>query len=77
MLFILTVLELNTFLKRLKKLLETKRYLEYKQIIQYCVDIFAFDFMLATKTLIEYTSLFSPYDFLKYDNIILSYFKHE
>ena len=33
------------------------------------------DFMLAGKTLIEYTALFSPYDFNKNDQIILSYFK--
>ena len=33
------------------------------------------DFMLAVKTLIEYTALFSPYDFNKNDQIILSYFK--
>ena len=31
--------------------------------------------MLAGKNLIDYTSLFSPYDFLKNDNIILRYFK--
>ena len=35
------------------------------------------DFMLAGKTLIDYTILFSPYDFEKNDNIILSYFKNE
>ena len=35
------------------------------------------DFMLAGKTLIEYTSLFSPYVFEKNDHIILSYFKNE
>ena len=35
------------------------------------------DFMLAGKTLIDYTSLFSPYDFEKYDGIILTYFKNE
>ena len=35
------------------------------------------DFMLADKTLVDYTSLFSPYDFDKNDNIILSYFKDE
>ena len=35
------------------------------------------DFMLADKTLIDYASLFSPYDFEKNDNIILSYFKNE
>ena len=33
------------------------------------------DFMLAGKTLIDYTNLFSPYDFNKNDQIILSYFK--
>ena len=33
--------------------------------------------MLAGKTLIDYTSLFSPYDFEKNDNIILDNFKNE
>ena len=32
------------------------------------------DFMLDKKTLLEYTNLFSPYDFKKNDSIILSYF---
>ena len=31
--------------------------------------------MLAGKTLIVYTALFSPYDFNKNDQIIFSYFK--
>ena len=35
------------------------------------------DFMLAGKKLTDYTSLFSPYDFKKNDNIILTYFKNE
>ena len=35
------------------------------------------DFMLAGKKLTDYTNLFSPYDFKKNDNIILSYFKYE
>ena len=35
------------------------------------------DFMLAGKTLVDYTSLFSSYDFEKNDAIILSYFKNE
>ena len=35
------------------------------------------DFMLAGKKLIDYTDLFSPYDFNKNDSIILSYFKDE
>ena len=33
------------------------------------------DFMLASKTMIDYTNLFSPYDFNKNDSIIFSYFK--
>ena len=33
------------------------------------------DFILAGKTLIDYTDLFSPYDFNKNDSIILGYFK--
>ena len=33
------------------------------------------DFMSANKILIDFTSLFSPHDFKKNDDIILSYFK--
>ena len=33
------------------------------------------DLMFAGKSLIDFTSLFSPYDFKKNDDIILSYFK--
>ena len=33
------------------------------------------DFMLAGKSLIDFTCLFSPYDFKKNDDIISSYFK--
>ena len=33
------------------------------------------DFMFAGKTLIDYTSLLSPYDFLKNDDINLKCFK--
>ena len=35
------------------------------------------DFMLAGKKLTDLTSFFSPYDFKKNDNIILSYFNDE
>ena len=35
------------------------------------------DFMFKGKTLTEYTNLFSPNDFKKNDNKILSYFKNE
>ena len=41
----------------------------------FCIEFI--DFMLDDKKLTEYTSLFSPYDFKKNDNIILSYFKNE
>ena len=34
------------------------------------------DFMLAGKKLTNYTNLFSPHDFKKNDNIILSCFKN-
>ena len=39
----------------------------------FCVGFI--DFMLAGKTLIDYTSLFSPYDFDRNYQIILSYLK--
>ena len=35
------------------------------------------DFMLADKKLTDFTSLFSPHNFDKNDNVILSYFKDE
>ena len=35
------------------------------------------DFMLAGKTLTEYTNLFSPNNFKKNNSIILNYFKYE
>ena len=34
------------------------------------------DFMLAGKTLTDYTNLFSAYDFDKNDQMIFSYFKN-
>ena len=34
-------------------------------------------FMLAGKKMTDYTNLFSPHDFKKSDDIILSYFKNE
>ena len=41
----------------------------------FCIGLI--DFMLAGKKLTDFTSMFSPYDFKKNDNIILSYFKDE
>ena len=39
----------------------------------FCIGLI--DFMLADKKLIDFTNLFSPYDFDINDQIILSYFK--
>ena len=41
----------------------------------FCIGLI--DFMFGGKTLIDFASLFSPYDFVKNDNIILSDFKNE
>ena len=41
----------------------------------FCIEFI--DFMLACKKFIGFTSLFSPYDFKKNENIILIYFKDE
>ena len=45
-------------------------------IICECFCIEFIGFMLASKTSIDYTSLFSPYDFDINDNVILSFFKN-
>ena len=42
----------------------------------YCCTGFI-NFTLASKTLVDFTSLFSPFDFGKNGDIILSYFKDE
>ena len=65
-LFTLIVLELNIFLKNLKNL---------KMCGYFYIGFI--DFMLENKTLIEFNSLFSPYDFDQNDNIILRYFDNE
>ena len=41
----------------------------------FCIRLI--DFTLAGKKMTDYTSLFSPHDFKKNDDIILSYFKNE
>ena len=41
----------------------------------FCIGFIGF--LLPVKKLIDFTSMFSPYDFKKNDNIILSYFKDE
>ena len=40
----------------------------------FCIGLI--DFTLAGKTLIDYTNMFSPYDFNKNDSNIFSYFKN-
>ena len=61
--------EIKTFVG--KKNIKTN-ILEYKYMIQECVDIFVLDYMLARKTSTEYTNLCSPNK--KNDDIILNYF---
>ena len=41
----------------------------------FCIEFI--DFMLEGKKLTDYTNLFSPYDFNKSNDIILSYLKNE
>ena len=74
-LFISMVLVLNMFLKKLKNLLEIKT--EKLTVFKYKQRIGFIDFILPGKILTDYTDLFSPHDFKKNDNIILSYFKNE
>ena len=65
------------FLKKLKKLSEIKTsyqiFFEYSETIQYCAGTFVlvllFYYMLAGKRLTDFTSLFSPYEFEKNDDI--------
>ena len=40
-----------------------------------CSCVVFVDFMLKGKSLLEYTNLFSPYDYEKNDKIILKYFQ--
>ena len=70
------------FLRRLKNLWVIKNIKTNRFRIQadnsimcgyFCVGFI--DFMLAGKSLIDFTSLISPYDFKKNHDIILSYLK--
>ena len=63
------------FLKKLKKLLGKKQFSKQANNSVMCgyFCIRFVDFMLAGKKLTDFTGLFSPYDFKKNDNIILSY----
>ena len=83
-LFILTVLELNMFPKKLKKVIGYKNIKRNIFRVQsnnsemrlyFCIGFI--DFRFVGKTLIDYSSLFLPYNFEKNDNITFSYFKNE
>ena len=72
---------LTMFLKKLKNLSGMKTL---KQTFFKCDSVMCeffriefVDFMLVGKKLTYFTSLFSPYDFKKNNDIILSYFKYE
>ena len=72
------VLVLSLFLKKLKNLLHLKTSRQHfartkKQFSYSCIGFI--DFMLAGKKLTDFTNMFSPQDFQKNDDIILSYFK--
>ena len=69
------------FLKKSKKLLDIKTSKQTFRIQAdnsimcgyFCIGFI--DFTFAGKSLIDFTGLFSPYDFKKNHDIILSYFK--
>ena len=66
------------FLKKLKNLLGIANIFRVQandsvMCGYFCIGFI--NFMLAGKKLTDYTSLFSPYDFKKNGDIILSYFK--
>ena len=82
-LFILTVLELNMFIKKSKNCVGHKNIKTNIFRIQSNNSIMSGYFALNSLILclqiklIGYTSLFLPYDFEKKNNIILAYFKNE
>ena len=73
---------MNIFLKKLKYLLEIKTKVNIFRVQAndsvmcgyFCIGFI--DFMLAGKKLTDYANLFSPHDFKKNDNVILSFFKN-
>ena len=83
-LFMSIILVLNMFLKRLTKFIGNKNIIANLFPLQannsvkcgyFCIGFI--DFMLTGKKATDFTSIFSPYDFEKNDNIVLSYFKDE
>ena len=80
-LFISTVSVLNIFLKRFignKNIKGSIFRVQANDLVMCGYFCIAFiDFMLAGKKSTDFTNLFSPHDFKKNDNIILSYLKNE
>ena len=81
MLLISILLVYNIFQKKIKTFIKNKnittnifRIQAYDSIMcrYFCIGFI--DFMLAGKTLTEFTNLFSPNNFKKNDDIILNYF---
>ena len=69
--------EIKTFINNKNIKTNIFRIQAYDSIMcgYFCIGFI--DFMLKGKTLTEYTNLFSPKNFKKNDDIILSYFKDE
>ena len=66
--------EIKTFINNKNIKIDIFRIQAYDSIMCGCFCIGFIDFMLAGKTLTEYTNLFSPNNFKKNDDIILNYF---
>ena len=66
--------EIKEFVKKKNIITNIFRIQAYNSIMcgYFCIGFI--DFMLAGKTLTEYTNLFSPNNFKKNDDIILNYF---
>ena len=81
--FISIALLLNMFLKKLKNFGQKNikanifRVQPSNSILYGYLCIGFIEFMFAGKTLTNFTSFFSPYDFEEDDGIILNYFKDE
>ena len=69
--------EIKTFIKNKNIKTNIFRIQPYDSIISGCFCIGFINFMLKSKSLTEYTNLFSPYDFKKNGDIIMSFFKDE
>ena len=78
----LIVLEVNIFWKKLENSLKINHVLTNIYRIQACDSIMCryfcvgfINFMLKSKSLLEYTNLFSPNEYENYDKIIFKYFQ--